>query len=157
MCRNTINNKSSVVQNFHGSLVFFAECRENCCGFVKLQYIFERAIEISRENFRVLSKIRKSFVLRRIYCLRYSFKKLLILFWKIVIGGLLSLSNVFVCVCVYVFVVCVCMLCLLTMQRHNIKVINDLYTDYIINNTLVLQYNTGTIYPKFTCSTPGRS
>ena len=31
-------------------------CRENCRSFVKLLYIFERAIEISRENFRVLSK-----------------------------------------------------------------------------------------------------
>ena len=32
---------------------FLAECRENCCDFAKLQYIFERAIKISRENFRV--------------------------------------------------------------------------------------------------------
>ena len=53
---------------------FLAECRENCRDFVKMQYIFERAIEISRENFRVLSKIREnreSFVPRRICCLRY--------------------------------------------------------------------------------------
>ena len=38
-------------------------------------YFFEQAIEISRENFRVLSKIhenRKSFVLRGICCLRYT-------------------------------------------------------------------------------------
>ena len=50
---------------------FLAECRENCRGFVKLQYIFEQAIEISRENFRVLSKIRESFVPLRICCLRH--------------------------------------------------------------------------------------
>ena len=58
---------------------FLAEChgRENCRGFVKLQYIFERVIEI-RENFRVLSKIcenRESFVPWRIFCLRYYRKK----------------------------------------------------------------------------------
>ena len=52
---------------------FLAECRENCRGFVKLQYIFERAIEISRENFHVLSKMhenRESFVSLRICCLQ---------------------------------------------------------------------------------------
>ena len=53
--------------------VFLAEYRENHRGFVKLQYIFERAIEISTENFRVLLKIhenRESFVPRKICCLR---------------------------------------------------------------------------------------
>ena len=53
---------------------FLAECRENCRGYVKLQYIFEQAIEISRENFRILSKIHENhenFVLQRICCLQY--------------------------------------------------------------------------------------
>ena len=45
---------------------FLAECRKNCRGFVKLQYIVERAIEISRENFCVLSKITKT--AKVLYC-----------------------------------------------------------------------------------------
>ena len=36
-----------------------AKCRKNCRGFVKSQYTFKRAIKISRENFRVLSKTTK--------------------------------------------------------------------------------------------------
>ena len=54
---------------------FLGECRENCRGFVKLQYIFERAIKISRENFCVLSKIREN---------RESFVP-----WRIVVYGIL--------------------------------------------------------------------
>ena len=53
---------------------FLAECRENRSGFVKLQYVFERAIEISRKLLRFIENIREnheSFVPRRICCLRY--------------------------------------------------------------------------------------
>ena len=71
----TVNNKSGFrgtkLSRFTG---YLAQCRENCRGFVKLQYIFERAIEISRENFRGLSKIREnreSFVPRKICCYYY--------------------------------------------------------------------------------------
>ena len=55
----TVNYKSSVVQNFCSSL---AECRENCRGFVKLQYIqyLNEPLKLVEKTFAFYGKSMKT-------------------------------------------------------------------------------------------------